>query len=91
MPTAGCIRAGTVGITLMKGLQTEPAGTPCQRVGLFYIPLSSFNYFNKACGFSYPKSFHFAEIWDSRALLSLSRGETLLPVCFNSFCARAVM
>jgi len=33
MPTAGCIRAGTVAITLMKESQMEPAGTLYLRVG----------------------------------------------------------
>lgn len=33
MPTAGCTRAGTVAITLMKESQTVPAGTLCLRVG----------------------------------------------------------
>lgn len=33
MPTAGCIRAGTAAITLMKESQMEPAGTLYLRVG----------------------------------------------------------
>lgn len=92
MPTAGCIRAGTVGITLMKELQTEPAGTLCQRVGLFFIPQSSFNYFNKACVFCLmAKAFEFSQ--NVVSYLSLSGEETVslwLPVRVNSFFAHTL-
>lgn len=71
MPTAGCIRAGTAVITLMKESQMEPAGTLYPRVGYILHTTALIQLLQQGLWFCLiKKPCNLVEIWELQALLS---------------------